>query len=130
MSKRGKKDVDEQLVLALAAGAGVATAAKQAMCSEKTVRRRLAEPGFRAKISAMRSQLVEGAVGRLATMGTLAADELLHLMQNGKDDNVKLGASRSILSFMLTGHANELMAREVAEIREHLARQHERGLTP
>jgi hypothetical protein len=59
----------------------------------------------------------ERAVGRLATIGTLAADELHRLIAQGDSDNVKLGAARAALGFMLQGHESELLAREVAELK-------------
>jgi hypothetical protein len=131
MAGHGKKNVDEQLLLALAAGASPATAAKQAGCSERTVRRRLEDAAFRARVSAMRSELVEKAVGRLATLGTIAADELHRLIQNGKDDNVKLGACRAVLGYMLAGHSNETLARQVEELRRQLEEQeNESGNAP
>jgi hypothetical protein len=120
LAGHGKKDCDEQLILALAAGAGVAAAAQQAHVSEQTVRRRLGLPGFRERISEMRSQLVADAVGRLAILGTIAADELHRLIRQGENDQVKLGAARAVLGYMLAGHGNEILARQVEELRRQM----------
>jgi hypothetical protein len=120
MAQRGKKDCDDALIFALASGASAAAAAQQAKCSERTVRRRLEDAAFRAKVGSMRSEMVQAAVGRLATLGTIAADELYRLIQKGKDDNVKLGACRAVLTYMLAGHGQETLAREVAELRRQL----------
>jgi hypothetical protein len=114
-SGHGKKDVDEMLLLALASGASVAGAAAQAKCSERTVRRRLQESQFRSRVSAMRSEMVQKAVGRLATLGVIAADELHRLIQQG-NDKIKLGACRAVLGFMLAGHDSQTLAAEVAEL--------------
>ena len=113
-------DCDEALLLALAAGAGVSQAARRAGCSERTVRRRLLDSSFRARVSAQRGELVQAAVGRLATLGTVAADELYRLIQNGANDSVKLGAARAVLGYMLAGHSNETLARQVEELRQQL----------
>jgi hypothetical protein len=102
MAGHGKRDVDEQLLLALAAGAGVVSAAQQAGCSESTVRRRLANPAFKTRVHEMRGELVQAAVGRLANLGGTAANELERLIQEGENDGVKLGACRAVLSFMLS----------------------------
>jgi hypothetical protein len=120
MAKRGRKDCDEQLLLALAAGASVAVAASQAQCSERTVRRRLADPGFRQRVSETRGELVQAAVGRLSAIGSIAADELLRLIKSGDSDQVKLGAARAVLTHMLSGHGNEVLARQVEELRKQI----------
>jgi hypothetical protein len=123
-----KKCVDEAILSALAAGSSASAAATAAKCSERTVRRRLLDPAFRQRVSEMRSELVEKAVGRLATIGTTAVDELFRLINNGENDNVKLGACRATLSFMLAGHTNETLSREVAELRQQV--DHERNASP
>jgi hypothetical protein len=120
MAGHGRKNCDDALLLALAAGASTATAATQAKCSERTVRRRLADPAFREQVGAMRSQLIQDAVGRLAMLGTRAADELDRLIQQGENDQVKLGASRAVLGFMLQGHEHEVLARQIEELRQRL----------
>ena len=116
----GKRDIDGALLLALASGAGAAGAARQAGCSERTVRRRLVDATFRQRVHEMRGELVQSAVGRLAQLGTIAADELLRLIQEGKDDHVKLGACRAALGYMLAGHSNETLARQVEQLRQQM----------
>jgi hypothetical protein len=103
MATRGKKDVDDALQLALAAGGSVAAAARQANCSEKTVRRRLSDPRFRDAVRQMRADLVTKAVGRLAAMGVKAADGLNALMDNAKREQTRLGACRATLDFLFRG---------------------------
>jgi hypothetical protein len=137
MPKRGKKDVEDALLLALASGASIAAAAGQAKCSESTVRRRLKDAAFRARVHAARSEMVQAAVGRLATLGTAAADELDRLIRNGKDDNVKLGAARAVFTHMLAGHEHEVLVQQLDELRrkieelEHASRHDpQRDTTP
>jgi hypothetical protein len=120
MAGHGRKDCDEQLLLALAAGASVTAAAGQAGVSERTVRRRLEDPAFKARVGEVRGEMVRAAVGRLATLGTLAADELSRLIRHGDGDGVKLGACRAVLGYMLAGHGNETLARQVEELRRQL----------
>src|SRR4051794_31695937 len=71
-SVAGKRNCDDALILALAAGASTTAAAEQARVSDRLVRRRLEEPPFRAKVDAARAELVSRAVGRLSAVGVLA----------------------------------------------------------
>jgi hypothetical protein len=131
MPKRGKKDVEDALLLALASGASIAAAAQQAQCSESTVRRRLNDAAFRARVHAARSEMVQAAVGRLATLGTIAADELDRLIREGKDDNVKLGAARAVFSHMLSGHEHAVLTEQLAELRRKVEElEHAPGNNP
>jgi hypothetical protein len=111
----GRKNIDDALLLALASGASITVAAQQAHCSDRTVRRRLQDPDFRSRVSAMRSEMVEKAIGRLAAMGTRAADELYNLLGSADERN-RLAACRTILTTMLAGHEHELLAGQVAEL--------------
>jgi hypothetical protein len=122
----GRKNVDDALLLPLAAGASPAEAARQAHCSERTVRRRLREPGFRARVEAMRAELIGNAVGRLAVIGTLAADTLHQLLKSA-DEKIKLGAARAALGFMLQSRDYEVLAAEVAKLREMVEKSHARN---
>lgn len=120
MAGRGKKNVDDALLLALASGASIAKAAEKAGCSESTVRRRLADADFRAKVNDARNEMVRGAIGRLASLGIEAADELQRLIEDGKDDNVKLGAARAVLQHMLAGHEHETLAQRMRELLDQM----------
>ena len=103
MATRGKRDIDEQLVLALAVGGGIAGAARAAGVSERTVRRRMEDAGFREAVRKLRGELLERAVGRLTDLGLRAADQLGELMDSGKREQTRLGAARATLDFMLRG---------------------------
>jgi hypothetical protein len=122
LAGHGKKNTDA-LLLPLAAGASPAEAARQASCSERTVRRRLQEPGFRARVDAMRAELIGNAVGRLAVIGTLAADTL-HRLLGSSDEKIKLGAARAALGFMLQSRDYEVLAADVAKLKEQVEKAH------
>jgi hypothetical protein len=111
-----RHDRDEALVTALAAGASMAAAARHAHINERTLRRRLENPAFRARVDEARAALVCQAVGRLADVGTLAADKL-HALLGAKSETVQLGAARSVLEYMLRGCETEVLARQLAELR-------------
>jgi len=65
----GEKDTpagDDELILALAAGATVREAAEQAGISERTAHRRLADADFRRAVDEARGRMFDAALGRLA----------------------------------------------------------------
>jgi hypothetical protein len=114
-----KRSADDFLVTALASGASVVTAAAKAEVSERTVRRRLEDPAFRARVDEARGELVRQAVSKLADIGALAGETLGELVREGSGA-VRLGAARSILEFMFRGHELDTLARQVEELRREL----------
>jgi hypothetical protein len=124
----GKKNCDDAIVTALAAGGNVASAARHAGVHERTVERRLKDPAFRARVDEARAEMVRAAVGRLAAVGALAADKL-HALLGAKAESVQLGAARSILDYMLRGAEIEVLAREVADLKRLVAEvRHDPGV--
>jgi hypothetical protein len=119
VAQSGRKNADDALVAALAAGASGAAAAAKAEVSERTVRRRLEDPLFRARVDEARAELVRQAVGRLADVGALASDTLADLVKDGPPA-VRLGAARAILEHMFRGHEQETMARQLAELKKQV----------
>jgi hypothetical protein len=119
MAGGSRHDRDGALVTALAAGAGTAAVARHAGVNERTVRRRLQDPAFKAKVDEARAELVRQAVGRLAAVGQLAADKL-HALLSARSETVQLQASRSILEFMFRGAEADTLARQLIELRERV----------
>jgi hypothetical protein len=113
MAHRGRRNADDALALALAAGKTARDAAAELGVGERTVARRLADPGFRLRVNTLRGEMTQRAAGRLADGMATAADTLRGLL-NAESDAVKLGAARSLL---------ELGAklRESVELEERLA---------
>lgn len=98
---RQKRETDELLALALAAGGTLQAASQHAQISERTARRRMQDPAFRQLVTDTRSQLVERAVGRLAAVACQAADCLADLVAHGTTEAVRLNAAKSILANLL-----------------------------
>lgn len=96
VAQNGKKNVDDALVLALATGLSVPTAARRAGASERTAYRRLKDPAFRRRVAETRSALLSEAVGKLIALAGRAADALGELLSSERD-LVKLQAAKSIL---------------------------------
>jgi hypothetical protein len=68
MAQNGTPAGEEQLILALAAGATVREAAEQAGVDERIAHRRLADADFRRAVSEARGRLFDAARGRLASL--------------------------------------------------------------
>jgi hypothetical protein len=110
-----------QLVAALAAGASVRDAARQAGVSERTAYRRLEEPAFRRQVADARAEFLERAVGRLAASATEAADTLRGLLV-ATSEPVRHSAAKTILEVVAKSvELLDLMARiEALEERVHM----------
>src|SRR5439155_5083923 len=104
-----------------------ATAAQHADVCERTVRRRLEDAAFRARVDDARAELVRQTVGRLAAIGTLAGSTLHGLLAAEVPAGVRLGASRAVLEFMFRGHEVETLARQVAELKAQVEALNTRG---
>lgn len=120
MSVPGKKNADDSLLLALAAGQSVEDAAQSARVSARTVYRRMADPEFAEKVREARSRLLGQTLGRLIEANTKAADTLKALLDS-KSDVVRLGAARSILELCLKVRQSTETDARLAEIEQHLA---------
>jgi hypothetical protein len=67
---------DQVLVAALAGGATYDRAGAAAGLSERTVRRRMADPAFRARVREASSELASAVAARLTASSVTAADRL------------------------------------------------------
>jgi hypothetical protein len=116
----GKRNCDEGLVVALAGGASVSAAAAHAGVSDRTARRRLADPAFRTRVDEARGELVRQAVGRLSAIGVLAGDTLEGLIKGAASEAVRLGAARAVLEYMFRGQEIDALARQLDELERRL----------
>jgi hypothetical protein len=110
---------DDPLILALAVGATAAYAARKAGCSERTVRRKLARPEFRAKVDAARHALVTDTVGRLSGVSIKAVNALEDLLAD-RSAAIRLGAAKALLDFTFRGDERETLARQLRQLREEI----------
>src|SRR5438128_2273858 len=97
MPHRGRRNVDDMLLMALACGATLEAAAQRAGVSKTTVKRRLQDPKFCARLQEVRSEMVQRAAGTLTAASTEAIRTLLALQQPATPHSTRLGAARSIL---------------------------------
>jgi hypothetical protein len=87
---------EEELVLALAAGATVREAAERAGIEERTVYRRLADAEFRRAVGEVRDRMFDSARGRLAGLTGKATETLARLLESDQPSEA-LGAAKAIL---------------------------------
>jgi hypothetical protein len=114
MDDKPRKKGDAVLLLALACGATVEAAARQAGLTKRTVYRRLADPDFRSQLQSVRADVVQRTAGALTAASTEAVKALLALMQPATPPPVRLGAARAVLEL-------GTRLREAAELEERLA---------
>jgi hypothetical protein len=97
MASKKKQRPDQRLLLVLACGATVESAARQCGISESTVYRRLADPEFCAHIQALRAEMVRRTAATLTAAGSESVKTLLALQQPSVPAAVRLGAARAVL---------------------------------
>lgn len=124
MAPRGNKrdeGADEILAACLAVGQTVKRAAREAGLGYRTAWRRLACPEFRAKVAALRNQVLSEATGKLSRLAGKAAMTAAGLLDSA-DERVRLSAADTIMK-------NAIRLREHAELAERIARLEESMLT-
>jgi hypothetical protein len=119
VSRNGRRNADEQLLMALACGVTVENAARQAGISPATAYRRLADPPFRRRLQTLRGDMVSRTAGTLTAAATEAVRTLLELLKSSASGSVRLGAARAVLEI-------GMKVREVAELEERLAELEQR----
>ena len=120
MPQQGKRNIDQKLLLALACGASVESAARQVGVSESTVYRRLAEDEFKQRLLNLRADMVQRTAGTLTAAGTEAVKALLGLLQPATPHATRLGAARAVLELgVKIREAAELEAR-ITALEQHL----------
>jgi hypothetical protein len=100
MNTLGKHGADESLALALSTGQTIADAARAAGVSERTARRRWADPDFRRRVADLRGEVIAQAASRLAAAMTRAADRLA-LLVDSPDHRTALAAAKAVVGLGL-----------------------------
>ena len=114
MAQRGRRSADESLLMALACGATIESAARNAGVSQATVYRRLRDPQFCRRLQQIRSDMVQRTAGMLTAAAGEAVKTLLSLQDPAAPAAVRLGAARAILEL-------GVKLRETAELAERIA---------
>lgn len=93
---RRNRPCDAKLKEALAGGATYMQAASRAGCSERTARRRMADPAFRVEVDRLRRDMLDRSLGRLAD-GAAEASATLRELLSASSERVRLGAARALI---------------------------------
>jgi hypothetical protein len=112
VTHRGRRNADEALALALAAGQTLRDAAQAVGISERTAARRWSDPDFRRRVSELRGEMVGQILGKLTEGMTDAVAKLRELL-GAQSESVRLGAARSILEI-------GMRVRELVEFEDRL----------
>ena len=121
MAQRGRRKADEALLLALACGATIESAARQVGVGETTVYRRLREESFCQRLDELRSEMVERASSMLTAAAMESVKTLLELQKKDNPAAVRLGAARSVLELGLKLRDAVDLKRRVAELQEQFS---------
>lgn len=103
----------------LAAGASLKDAAKAARVSERTARRRIADPDFQKQVTALRSQAITQAAARLSATCCEAVDTLRGLLA-ADQDNIRVRAALGILSQTVSVRTHVELAERLAAAESRL----------
>ena len=105
---------EQALIDALAKGVNQTRAARESGYSVRTVRRKLEDSEFRQRVALQRKEMVRRATGSLAAAGASAVRTLLQLMAEGKSEQIRLSAARTVIQSLPI----EAILSEVAEMEE------------
>ncbi len=114
MPTNAKKKAEDKLLLTLACGATVESAARECGLSPRTIYRRLQEPAFRRRLQALRADMVQRTAGTLTAASAEAVRTLLELLKPKVADTTRLGAAKAVLE-------SGVKLRELAELEERMA---------
>jgi hypothetical protein len=123
MAARPRKKADEALLLTLACGATVESAARQCRLCERTVYRRLADPDFQCWLQQVRADMVQRTAGMLTAAAGEAVKTLLALQKESEPAAVRLGAARAVLEIGLKLREAATLEGRLAALEQQLAAQ-------
>src|SRR5262245_51543960 len=91
---------DSLLVTLLSVGWNYRQAGERVGLSERTVKRRMADPTFRRRVAGARQEMAQAAAGQLTAGMVKAAKTLIELMDAEKEKGAtRLGAAKALLEY-------------------------------
>ncbi len=106
-------------LVALLAGRPLQEVADHAGCSERTIRRRLADPVIAREVREARAMAVELIANSLADAGPKAVATLVRLLDSA-NDAVAVASAKSILDALIRYREHGDLAAQLAELRAKL----------
>lgn len=108
--------VRDNAILALLSERTITEAARRCGVGERTLRRWLTEPAFKAGCDAARAEIFQNAMARIQVLVHRAVDTLADLLAARKHPAVRLGAARTVVEVGLHQHEATTILRKLAEI--------------
>ena len=107
-------------VAALAAGSSVQDATKKAGIGRRTLTRWLTNPKFAARVEALRTETITGAMSKLGASMSSAADALTKLLDAPRAET-RLKAAKAVLELGMKLKEHGEMVQRVTELEQRLA---------
>jgi hypothetical protein len=120
-TQKGRRSADHSLVLALACGATIESAAHQAGVGIRTVCRRLKEPEFQAKLQSAKQEMISRTANMLTAASMESVKTLLRLQGEGVPHAVQLGAAKAVVELGTKMRENAELFARVAALEQQLA---------
>jgi hypothetical protein len=121
MAKKPQRKAEDQLLMALACGATVESAARQCGLAESTVYRRLNDPAFSQRLQSLRSDMIQRTAGALTAAATEAVRTLLALQDSKTPPATRLGAAKAVLEIGIKLRESAALEARIAELEARLA---------
>ena len=110
-------------VLALLSDRSITAAAERCGVNERTLRKWLAEPEFKAEHAAARRAIFEASINRIQALNAKAVDTLDALLDVADAPSVRLGAAKTIVEIGIHQHDADTIMRKLDEIEQWQQRQ-------
>jgi hypothetical protein len=128
MAGNGRHNADDQLLLLLACGATLESAARQAGVSLRTANRRAGDAEFQRKITALRWDMVQRAVGMVTAAMAESVRTLIVLQKEMvPSSSSRLGAARTMLEIGMKLREQNDLEERLAAIEERLEAEAEQS---
>jgi hypothetical protein len=122
MPKKKNPDRGEMLALAMAEGTPIARWARENKVNERAAYRLAARPGVRERAAALRSQLVDHAIGLMGKAAATAVTNIWIIMQDDAQPAMtRLKAAEMILSCRIEQESHATLEAKFAELQRQLA---------
>jgi hypothetical protein len=117
----GRKTADDALILALACGASIETAAQKVGVGPRTVHRRLKDPEFMRRLDEVRGEMLKRTTDMLTAAALEAVRTLVSLQSAATAAAVRLGAARAILEIGVKYRETNDLAQRILTLEQQVA---------
>lgn len=113
---------DDLLATHLASGMTRKAAGAKVGLHERTVRAKLEDPGFRARVDGIKTEIVSRAVAMLGKGMTTAARRLRKLATEAKSEAVQRAACKDLLEMAIRARSGEDVEKKIQDLVERVER--------